>query len=76
MIKTDKLTKIFGDNKAVNELSLDISQGEFFAFLGPNAAGKTTTIKMLTGLLRPTSGRAFICGYDIQKDYVQAKALI
>ncbi len=76
MIKTNKLTKVFGDNKAVNELSLDISQGEFFAFLGPNAAGKTTTIKMLTGLLRPTSGRAFICGYDIQKDYVQAKALI
>lgn len=76
MIKTLNLTKIYGENKAVDNLTLEISPGEFFAFLGPNAAGKTTTIKMLVGLLRPTSGQAFIGGYDIQKQYVQAKALI
>ena len=66
MIRTENLTKHFGDLAAVEELDLDIEQGEFFAFLGPNAAGKTTTIKMLTGLLRPTRGRAVVAGHDIQ----------
>ena len=76
MIKIENLSKHFGDLIAVDSLSIDIPKGEFFAFLGPNAAGKTTTIKLLTGLLKPTSGKASICGYDIQKDYIKAKALI
>jgi len=76
MIKTENLSKSFGDIIAVNRLNLDIRQGEFFAFLGPNAAGKTTTIKLLTGLLKPTEGAACICGHDIQKEYMQAKSLI
>ncbi|MFH2138108.1 MAG: ABC transporter ATP-binding protein [Candidatus Omnitrophota bacterium] len=76
MIKTENLTKEFGDLIAVNDLSLDIKEGEFFAFLGPNAAGKTTTIKLLTGLLAPTKGRAYICGYDMQTNYIEAKRLI
>ncbi len=76
MIKIENLTKKFGDLVAVDNLSLDIPQGEFFAFLGPNAAGKTTTIKVLTGLLKPTRGNVSIGGYNIQKDYVKAKSLI
>src|SRR2546423_15083959 len=73
MIQTVHLSKHFGALKAVDDLSLDISQGEFFAFLGPNAAGKTTTIKMLTGLIRPSSGRGAIGGFDMEKSPEAAK---
>jgi len=76
MIETEHLTKQFGPLTAVNDLNLRIEQGEFFAFLGPNAAGKTTTIKLLAGLLRPTSGRAIIGGYDIQQEPTRARRLI
>jgi ABC-2 type transport system ATP-binding protein len=60
----------------VDGLDLDIAQGEFFAFLGPNSAGKTTTIKMLAGLLRPTSGTAIVAGFDIQRDPLASKRLV
>ncbi len=73
MICIEGLTKSFGSLTAVNNLSLEIADGEFFAFLGPNAAGKTTTIKMLVGLLKPTAGRALLGGYDIQTAPVEAK---
>ena len=76
MIKTENLTKKFGENIAVNGLNLEVSKGTFFCFLGPNGAGKTTTIKMLTGLIRPTEGRAFIKGIDIQQEPVKAKQCI
>ena len=66
MIELDHLVKKFGDLTAVNDLTLTIGRGEFFAMLGPNAAGKTTTIKMLAGLIKPTAGAARICGFDIQ----------
>jgi ABC-2 type transport system ATP-binding protein len=73
MIELDQLVKKFGDLVAVNSLSLTIPRGQFFAMLGPNAAGKTTTIKMLTGLIKPTSGRSRICGYDIQTQPLEAR---
>jgi len=76
MIRTRNLTKCFGELKAVNNLSLEIAPGEFFAFLGPNAAGKTTTIKLLTGLLRPTSGECSIGGHNLQREPEAAKRLI
>lgn len=76
MIETQQLTRTFGDLTAVDHLDLQIAQGEFFAFLGPNAAGKTTTIKMLTGLLRPTSGSVRICGHDMATEAEQAKRLL
>jgi ABC-2 type transport system ATP-binding protein len=76
MIQTEHLTKQFGPLTAVHDLNLRIEQGEFFAFLGPNAAGKTTTIKLLAGLLKPTSGRALIGGYDIQEEPTKARRLI
>jgi ABC-2 type transport system ATP-binding protein len=76
MIELDHLVKKFGDLTAVNDLSLQIEQGEFFSMLGPNAAGKTTTIKMLTGLIKPTSGAARICGFDVQQQPLEARRLL
>ena len=76
MIETSNLTKYFGKLCAVDELTLQVDSGEIFGFLGPNGAGKTTTINMLTGLLRPTSGIATLGGYDIQKQSLQAKAIL
>jgi ABC-2 type transport system ATP-binding protein len=76
MIQAINLTKNFGTLVAVDHVNLDIREGEFFACLGPNAAGKTTTIKLLTGLMRPTEGRAIIGGFDIQQQPVEAKRLI
>lgn len=65
VIKTKKLTKKFGDFIATNNLSLEVYRGEIFGFLGANGAGKTTAIRMLTGLLKPTSGYASVAGYDV-----------
>ena len=76
MIRIRNLTKCFGDLKAVDDLTLDIAPGELFAFLGPNAAGKTTTIKLLAGLLRPTSGVCYIGGHDVQREPEAAKRLL
>lgn len=76
MIETAGLSKHFGALRAVDSLDLRIARGEFFAFLGPNAAGKTTTIKMLAGLLRPTAGRCSIGGFDVQKSPEAAKRLL
>ena len=68
MIKTENLTKKFGENLAVDRLTLEIGEGEVFGFLGPNGAGKTTTVRMLTSLIAPTAGTATVMGYDIIKD--------
>ena len=76
MIKTEELTKSFGEKHAVKPLNLDIPAGTFYCYLGPNGAGKTTSIKMLTGLLTPSSGRAIVGGIDIQQDPVAAKKLL
>jgi len=76
MIRTESLTKKFGDKTAVDDLNLEIAEGEFFCYLGPNGAGKTTTIKMLTGLIRPTRGAAFLGGRDIQKEPVETKRIL
>jgi len=67
VIKTNKLSKRFGEFIAVNEISFEVQQGEIFGFLGANGAGKTTAMRMLCGLLVPTSGSATIGGFDIYK---------
>ena len=74
MIELEGLTKDFGSLRAVDGISLKIPRGEFFAVLGPNAAGKTTTIKMMVGLIRPTTGRARIAGFDIQENPLEARS--
>jgi ABC-2 type transport system ATP-binding protein len=65
VITTDKLTKRFGDFVACNELSFEVGKGEIFGFLGANGAGKTTAMRMLCGLLKPSSGKASIAGFDV-----------
>ena len=67
MIVTERLTKTYGEIKAVNNLNLEVHQGEMFGFLGPNGAGKTTAIRILTTLTKPTSGHASINGFDVVK---------
>ena len=67
-IVVDQLTKRFGAFVAVNGLTFDVARGEVFGFLGANGAGKSTTIRMLCGLLTPTSGRALVGGADVTKD--------
>ncbi|UCC78574.1 MAG: ABC transporter ATP-binding protein [Candidatus Zixiibacteriota bacterium] len=73
MIELLNVSKSFGDNKAVSDLSLTVNSGEFYGFLGPNGAGKTTTIRMMNGLLKPDNGSLKICGVDIQQDPEAAK---
>src|SRR5215813_11992834 len=60
VISTTRLTKAFGKLVAVNDLNLQVLRGDVFGFLGPNGSGKTTTIRMLLGLIRPTAGRAVL----------------
>jgi len=76
MIRLEKLTKVFQQARAVDEVTLRVSPGEIYGFLGPNGAGKTTTIKMLAGVLRPTSGRIFIDGLDLETDAIEVKQRI
>ena len=72
-IQTHNLTRRYGDTLAVNDLTLEVPQGEIFGFLGHNGAGKTTTINMLTTLLLPTSGWATVFGFDIVKENLQVR---
>lgn len=75
-IVMERLVKRYGDVTAVNDLSLQVTRGELFGLLGPNGAGKTTTINILCGLLKPTSGFASVCGYDVQKEAMKMRELI
>jgi ABC-2 type transport system ATP-binding protein len=74
MIELENLVKHFGDVHAVDGITLTVPRGEFFCVLGPNAAGKTTTIKMMVGLIRPTSGYARVAGFDLQTQPLEARA--
>jgi len=67
VIYTENLTKRFGNFTAVDHISFEVSKGEIFGFLGANGAGKTTAMRMLCGLSKPTSGKGFVAGYDIEK---------
>jgi len=67
VIQVEGLTKTFGDFTAVNAITFDVKKGEIFGFLGANGAGKTTAMKMLIGISRPTSGNATVAGFDVYK---------
>ena len=67
-VSVQNLTKMFGDFKAVSDVTFDVEKGEIFGFLGANGAGKSTTIRMLCGILPPTSGTGIIAGYDVSKN--------
>ncbi len=75
-VTTNKLTKKFGDFVATDEITFEVAQGEIFGFLGANGAGKTTAMRMLCGLLTPTSGEATVAGYDVYKQSEQIKERI
>jgi len=66
-IETRKLTKVFGDQTAVDHINVSVARGEIYGFLGANGAGKTTAIRMLCGLLVPTSGTGQVAGFDIMR---------
>jgi len=72
-VEVSGLTKAFGDFTAVDGLSFRVQEGEIFGFLGPNGSGKTTTIRMLCGILAPTRGRAKVAGYDVVKEPEKVK---
>ena len=76
MIILDKVSKSFNGKWAVKGIDIHVEKGEIFGLLGPNAAGKTTTIKMIAGLLRPTEGKITILGYDIVKEPLKAKSIL
>ncbi|HCY75019.1 MAG TPA: ABC transporter [Ignavibacteriales bacterium] len=76
VIKTNKLTKKFGDFVAVSEITFEVFKGEIFGFLGANGAGKTTAMKMLIGISKPSSGTANIAGFDVYKNTESIKKSI
>jgi ABC-2 type transport system ATP-binding protein len=73
VIKTNKLTKRFGDFIATNAITFEVEKGEIFGFLGANGAGKTTAMRMLCGLSHPSSGEATVAGFDIYKEVEKIK---
>ncbi|HOV36391.1 MAG TPA: ABC transporter ATP-binding protein [Dysgonamonadaceae bacterium] len=73
VIEVNNLTKKFGSFTAVDHISFEVKQGEIFGFLGANGAGKTTAMRMLCGLLPPTSGKGLVAGYDINTQSEQVK---
>jgi ABC-2 type transport system ATP-binding protein len=75
-VRLEGLTKRFGDFTAVKDLSLAIERGEVFGFLGPNGSGKTTTIRILCGLLRPSAGRGEVLGHDLSREAGRLKARV
>lgn len=76
MVTIENLTKIYGTQKAVQDLSFSVGKGEILGFLGPNGAGKSTTMKILTGYIQPTEGRALINEIDVQKDPLAVRRML
>ncbi len=75
-IEVKNLVKVYGAQKAVNDISFSVNKGEIVGFLGPNGAGKSTTMKILTGYLQATQGEAFVCGLNVRDHAMQAKTRI
>ncbi len=76
MIEVDNLTKFYGDYPAIEGISFTVNKGEILGFLGPNAAGKTTTMRILTGFMPPTSGTAKVAGFDVVDNSLEARRRI
>ncbi len=75
-IEVKNLLKIYGEQKAVNEISFSVKKGEIVGFLGPNGAGKSTTMKMITGYLQPSSGEAIVCDVKVSENPIGTKQKI
>jgi ABC-type multidrug transport system ATPase subunit len=74
VIQVENLTRCFGEFVAVDKVSFQVSAGEITGYVGPNGSGKTTTIRMLLGLLRPTSGSARVLGFDCTSQFEEVRA--
>ncbi|TWF44258.1 protein involved in gliding motility GldA [Chitinophaga polysaccharea] len=72
-IQVSELSKVYGEQRAVDAISFTLKKGEITGFLGPNGAGKSTTMKMITGFLPPTSGKASVCGFDIVTESLEVR---
>ena len=72
-IQVNKISKFYGDQKALDEVSFSVQKGEIVGFLGPNGAGKSTLMKILTGYLQPTSGEAAVNGFPLQEEMLKAQ---
>lgn len=72
-IKVEGLTKLYDEQRAVDNISFEIKKGEICGFLGPNGAGKSTTMKMITGFLPPSEGKAIVCGFDVAEKPVEVR---
>ena len=75
-LEINNLVKIYGEQKAVNDVSFTLNKGEIVGFLGPNGAGKSTTMKMITGYLKPDGGSAFVCGINVADNPIAVKKKI
>ncbi len=75
-IEVKNLLKVYGEQKAVNNISFKIDKGEIVGFLGPNGAGKSTTMKIITGYLQPSAGETFVCGLNVKVDPLEIKKKI
>jgi ABC-2 type transport system ATP-binding protein len=75
-IEVRSLTKLYGEQKAVNDISFKVNKGEIVGFLGPNGAGKSTTMKIITGYLQQDAGEAAVSGIDVRKDPIGAKKML
>ncbi len=75
-IEVTRLTKLYGEQKAVDDISFKVGKGEIVGFLGPNGAGKSTTMKIITGYLQPDSGTTIVCGIDVQQQPLESKKKI
>ena len=75
-IIVNNVTKVFGEQYALNKVSFEAKKGEIVGFLGPNGAGKTTMMKIITGLIPPTEGDVTVCGLDIWKDSLKIRQII
>jgi len=73
MIVAEKLSRRFGEALAVDKVSFTVNDGKILSLLGPDGAGKTTTVRMLAGLLSPTSGSVSVQGFDVVKDPIQVR---
>src|SRR5450432_4024513 len=75
-IEVKELTKIYGEQKAVDNISFKVNKGEIVGFLGPNGAGKSTTMKIITGYLQQENGDAFVCGTNVKAQPMETKKKI
>jgi ABC-2 type transport system ATP-binding protein len=72
-IKVQNITKLYGKQKALNDISFEVKSAEIVGFLGPNGAGKSTTMKILTGFIPQTSGQAWVCGFDVNEQSIEVR---